>query len=540
MRVKNRAVMILFVISLPFAILLQVSSDFGTAGIVFNLILGFILGIFLAKKVAETMNAQKVNRKMVLAAVAALYTAYNYTMQGNGVYILNQHSSLVQALSPIRVTSNRLAAGLFVASVPAIFFLFYLIVVLVWPYIRKFLISLDQTEKRFLFLFSVAGIVVMGFLYSHTNAFYDAVHEGHREVYDVIYTTDSTMIYTSDSFLRILNGENDIRQPLFGLFSMPAALLAKLISAPFFFLHDSYAYALQAVQIVLLGVTHLMLARLLELEKKEKYALWLFFMGSYAYVLFSFVVEQYIMAYFYVILTIYVRKNSEKKNYAYFGAVSTMLTSGILFPLISRKKKWKEWITDLLHCLVLYFELVILCGQLPQFLNIRNKLSDLMLFAGGKVTWQQKWIQFTCFVEHLFLAPYANGIQKINGETPRFLLADQQSISVIGIVILLAAMLGFVYSCKKKMSQISFAWVLFSVLLLFVAGWGTAENGLILYSLYFAWAYLILIYQFVRKWITKEKAALAVIGVFAVLMLVYNVQGLYQIYQFGVTYYPVG
>ena len=85
-----------------------------------------------------------------------------------------------------------------------------------------------------------------------------------------------------------------------------------------------------------------MLARLLELGKKEKYAFWAFFVGSYTYVLFSFVVEQYIMAYFYVVLTIYVWKNSEKKNYAYFGAVSTMLTSGVLFPMITKKKKWKE------------------------------------------------------------------------------------------------------------------------------------------------------------------------------------------------------
>ncbi len=127
-----------------------------------------------------------------------------------------------------------------------------------------------------------------------------------------------------------------------------------------------------------------MLARLLELGKKEKYAFWAFFVGSYTYVLFSFVVEQYIMAYFYVVLTIYVWKNSEKKNYAYFGAVSTMLTSGVLFPMITKKKKWKEWITDLLYCLVVYFELVILCGQLPQFLNIRNKLAAPDVLRRGK------------------------------------------------------------------------------------------------------------------------------------------------------------
>ena len=111
---------------------------------------------------------------------------------------------------------------------------------------------------------------------------------------------------------------------------------------------------------------------------------------------------------------------------------------------------------------------------------------------------------------------------------------------MIGIVILIAAVLGFLYSYKNKMSQIAVCWVGFSVVLLFLVGWGTAENGLILYSLYFAWAYLILIYQFICKWIRNEKAVLAVIGVFAVLMLLYNLGGLYQIYQFGVINYPAG
>ena len=163
-----------------------------------------------------------------------------------------------------------------------------------------------------------------------------------------------------------------------------------------------------------------------------------------------------------------------------------------------------------------------------------------MFFAGGKVTLQQKWIQFTWFVEHLFLAPSASDAYVVDRGAPRFLLAEQQSVSVIGIVILIAAVLGFLYSYKNKMSQIAVCWVGFSVVLLFLVGWGTAENGLILYSMYFAWAYLILIYQFICKWIRNEKAVLAVIGVFAGLMLLYNLGGLYQIYQFGVINYPAG
>ena len=59
---KNLAV-IVFVISLPFAVLLQVSSEFGNAGIVINLILGFGLGIFLAAKITGALTDQQGNGK---------------------------------------------------------------------------------------------------------------------------------------------------------------------------------------------------------------------------------------------------------------------------------------------------------------------------------------------------------------------------------------------------------------------------------------------------------------------------------------------
>ena len=40
-------------------------------------------------------------------------------------------------------------------------------------------------------------------------------------------------------------------------------------------------------------------------------------------------------------------------------------------------------------------------------------------------------------------------------------------------------------------------WVMFSVVILLVVGWGSSENGMILYALYFSWAFLVLIYQLV-------------------------------------------
>ena len=69
----------------------------------------------------------------------------------------------------------------------------------------------------------------------------------------------------------------------------------------------------------------------------------------------------------------------------------------------------------------------------------------------------------------------------------------------------------FIVNIKDKLNRISFYWVIFSFIILCVVGWGTLENGLILYALYFSWAIVILMYNLIKQifnLINKEKAFL--------------------------------
>ena len=43
--------------------------------------------------------------------------------------------------------------------------------------------------------------------------------------------------------------------------------------------------------------------------------------------------------------------NYEGVNYAYIGATGTLITSGILFPLITKFKNVKQYPKDILKCL---------------------------------------------------------------------------------------------------------------------------------------------------------------------------------------------
>ena len=72
-------------------------------------------------------------------------------------------------------------------------------------------------------------------------------------------------------------------------------------------------------------------------------------------------------------------------------------------------------------------------------------------------------------------------------------------------------------------------------------GWGTQENGLILYALYFGWAFWVLLYQLAEALCAflRRPGLLPVltIGAAGVLLLI-NLPAMGQMVSFLVTHYP--
>ena len=58
-------------------------------------------------------------------------------------------------------------------------------------------------------------------------------------------------------------------------------------------------------------------------------------------------------------------------------------------------------------------------------------------------------------------------------------------VNILGIIILILVLVSAIYNRHKYSSMLSIGWVGFSVIMLLGLGWGTVENGLILYALYF-------------------------------------------------------
>ena len=79
-------------------------------------------------------------------------------------------------------------------------------------------------------------------------------------------------------------------------------------------------------------------------------------------------------------------------------------------------------------------------------------------------------------------------------------------------------------------------------LLLLVIGWGSPENGMVLYSLYFSWAFFVLLFL-LMDWIAeKGKMKLlvpAVSCVAAAALIVCNYHGMADLLAFATRYYPM-
>ena len=153
----------------------------------------------------------------------------------------------------------------------------------------------------------------------------------------------------------------------------------------------------------------------------------------------------------------------------------------------------------------------------------------------GKVTFTERLYQFTNFIKGIFISIPGKIVQL--PDHPSYQLITFKTISVIGIIILLICLISSVLNRKNKFSIIAGLWLVFSIILLLIIGWGTVENGLILYSLYFAWAYLSLYFMFIKKVFKNRKVFISIIIITSIIMLIFNISELINIIRFAIKYY---
>ena len=413
----------------------------------------------------------------------------------------------------------------------AICFYVYLFVTKIWPLIVDFFKNLSKGEKAFITITSIIASVICLLVVYNTKAF------GATDLtfnYDVIYSADSSALVKGDAWFKIPNPENDIRQPLFGVFSFPFAVAAHFVADILFFVPKQFAYeyVMMVIQYVVLAATIILFARLIEEKEENRKYVYLLFGLSFPYLLFGLILEQYVLGLFYLALCIYaITKKKKYEEYAFIGATGSLATSGILI-LDNNWKDIKKTVVRILRIVLLAIIIAVLSGQFVIVFNLPKQINDLFRFTANHLPFGTRVDQYLYFVRSLFVAPHGRIIYDnlfTPLKFPSYQLPYISSVSKIGIIALVVMFISLIKNRKDKISILSFLWILFSFVILCVGGWGTYENGLILYSLYFSWAFYTLFYRLLKnkKWLLIPIVA----------FLVLNAIEIYHIINFAISYY---
>lgn len=378
------------------------------------------------------------------------------------------------------------------------------------------------------------------FCFLNSNAFYEA-----DRYVDVIYTSDSPALVKFNCFVLLDHFENDLRQPLFAVFSAPLMGIPCLVGSliPGIPMAVFIAFA----QIIMMLFSAFILATELKLSPVQRICFILLSSFSYSFLLFAVMMEQYVVVVFWLVLTIhFMSHDKDSACMSSYAASGTLLISGALVPFILKPDKPDRgsivsWIKHMCIYCIDFVLLLVLSGRIHLIVNAVDNFRALFSFTGEKVSIHNRLLQYLNFVGSCFFAPETK-IVRFNGGYSGWYLAEASDINFIGIAIIFLSLAGFIVTRKNKLSVVSFGWMCFSVLVLVGIGWGSAENGMVLYSLYFGWPFLVLIFSFF-KYIEERLRTKFIIpvmtGVMTLLLLLSNIPSIVDLINYAITEYPV-
>ena len=502
--------------------------------------IGFVIAVFLwgviasqIKSVFSYSKRSKVPVK-ILSAISSLgvcwYSSIRfYSKVQDKIPFLSEYGMIVKCIA------------VFGACV-AVYFVYILTLFIFNQLLEK--ISFKKGIKHYEIVVYATLIIITialsAFAFSSSEAFWGTDH-----AYDIIYTSDSPDLVKGNVFVNLLHPENDLRQPLFTVFSAPFMgipyFVGKLIgAAPFL-----QAIFNNAVQMILLWLSIYLISKLMDLPPIKRICFITVCYSTYTFLLSSLMMEQYIVAFFWLSFALYsISERGKSGHLAFFGASGTLLTSAIILPYVSSdspQKNWKLLIQNSLKSGISFVALMLAFCRFDVIYNLSSKINQLIGFTGESISLSNKLYQFTTFISNCFVAPDA-GIGTISEAYASWQLATPNNINLFGVFVILAIVLSVIINRKKKSCIIAGAWSAFSVVMLLILGWGTKENGLILYALYFGWAYMVLLFQLIEaiEDRLKTKILIPAFSACAVgVLLLLNVPAISELIRFASTNYPV-
>ena len=398
--------------------------------------------------------------------------------------------------------------------------------------------GISKTEYIVYSILFLCLIIFTVFCFTRSNAFYGAS-------YDVLYTSDSKGLVDGTAWLSLTHSENDLRQPLFAVFSAPFTGLSFLVSMAFQLPLPWHCILLNIPQLGLMLISGYLLGVLLNLKSASRICFVVCYCSTYSFMLFTVMMEQYIIACFWLILCITaIVKKKTTDPIVLYAAGGSLLTSIILLPIYSFRshtRSFWEWVRESFFLGIGFLIVMLAFCRFDVFYDIFNQAASMTQFTGQALSFQAKLAQYTFFIRNCFLSPLAGLSYKVIDHVS-WQLAEYNTFSIAGIAVLILCAVSFAVNWKDRFCIIAAGWIVFSFILLVIMGWGTIENGLILYSLYFGWAFLVMIVLLIKT-LTDRLPFPWVLPVFlaftAGILLYKNLPGMRDLLLFAMEYFPV-
>lgn len=529
---QNLCKKLLFAVSVASITLLL--SNIGTGKQrLFSIILSFLIAIFVTFKFNILDKIFKEHNKLytILSIFFTLPTGFFFGQLFYSYNIIVEPIKSIFIYIPI--PDSLIMYGFIILSLFALYSIYYFIISRFLPKVKDFFTSLEKNEKNYLIISTcILGLAIV-VIYSITNIFYAPKINGELQTFDVIYTTDTGAHGVLNDYLNINSVENDLRQVLFAVFSFPFAIVAYMIGNLFNNLGNGYFILIAIIQVFLMNIISILLSRMLNLKKIEQTLFLVFYSVTYPFILFAFNLEQYVFGMFWLMCFLYsYMQNKEGSKFCFIASVGSLTTNAIFFPLLTSGRKIKKWFTDFISTGLAFVACIIIFGQFPVILNILTGAGHVSNYISGVINFNN-FCQYSNFITNCFVAPFKTITEERLGHIS-FQLAPAEALSILGCVIFVLVILGFILNRKDKFAKVCFSWVLFSIVLLVILGYGTRENGLILYSLYFNWAFVSLIFLLLKKLLqNKKKIFITISIILIVLLVIFNINGLIDLIQFG-------
>lgn len=515
-----------------------------------DLSIGYFVGLFISFIIIFIVSSQVssiwsfLRKKHVVLQIISALTAAGICWGDQSIFYMSFNTSsklqILKDLFPLSMVYLMSICGAVVS-----FLFVYTYIMIFWSGMIKIILEIrvfrdirKQECMIYAILFLLVCFLVTAF-FIQTEAFYGTEYD-----YDIIYTSDSPSLVKGNVYLSLTHPENDLRQPLFAVFAAPFVgmpyLIGRLTGAP----ESVRAILIDYSQLMILFVANYILTKIMKLGLRERICFMLFSICTYTDLLSSLMMEQYIIAYFWLIFCLYLICEEKKDHLIVsYGAAGTLMTSIVLLPFMSEKRPLRDlkgWISDMVAYGSGFLAMILVSCRSDVIFYIKKRVLFLNSFTGHDVSFADKVFQYTGFIHDCFIAPNA-GVDSISVGHISWQLDPAKEISLVGVVILSLSLVSVILNKEKKSSRFAAGWIAFSVVLLLFIGWGSKENGMILYSLYFSWAFFVLLFQLVERigYYLNVRCFLPVFSIgCSVVLLVTNIPAIKELLDFAVTYFP--